>query len=61
MKELNKEEVERFVLLVQQMRTSQKDYFSTRTKAALEKSKKLERDVDNTIQDIFYPQQKLFN
>lgn len=61
MKELSKEEVERFVLLVQQMRTSQKDYFSQRTKSALERSKKLEREVDTAIQNIFYPQQNLFN
>ena len=48
-----------FVNLVKKMRTAQKDYFHTRTKAALERSKQFEKEVDQAIQDYLYPQQKL--
>ena len=49
-----------FVSLVKKMRTAQKDYFHTRTKAALERSKQFEKEVDQAVQDFLYPQQKLF-
>lgn len=51
---------EQFVHLVRLMRSAQKDYFTQRTKAALERSKKLEKEVDEAIQNILYPRQSLF-
>ena len=38
-----------FRQLVTQMRKAQKSYFSTRSRQALELSKKLEREVDNAL------------
>ena len=46
--------------LVQQMRTAQKNYFFMPNKTALEVAKKLEKEVDAALQDIFYPNPKLF-
>ncbi|MBR5162009.1 MAG: hypothetical protein IKS45_12940 [Thermoguttaceae bacterium] len=46
--------------LVQQMRTAQKNYFFKPNKTALEVAKKLEKEVDAALQDIFYPNPKLF-
>jgi len=52
-------------LLVKKMREAQKGYFkadknSIAKKQLLELSKKLEHDVDNTIENILDHQQKLF-
>ena len=49
-----------FANLVLRMRTAQKDYFHTRSNAALERSKKLEKEVDKSVQEILYPTAKLF-
>jgi hypothetical protein len=38
-----------FIDLVRQMRTAQKEYFKTRDKGVLERSKSLERQVDRYI------------
>ena len=51
---------EQFVHLVRLMRSAQKDYFTQRTMAALERSKKLEKEVDEAVQEILYPTAKLF-
>lgn len=51
----------KFVELVRLMRAAQKDYFHQRTKAALNRSLSLERDVDTAIQNLLYPQQSLFS
>ena len=49
-----------FVKLVAQMREAQRSYFKTRHPAWLEKSKMLERQVDNQIKAMTDPQQDLF-
>ena len=54
------QKLKKFVELVRLMRSAQKDYFHQRTKAALNRSLSLERDVDDAIQNILYPQQSLF-
>lgn len=54
------QKLKKFVELVRLMRSAQKDYFNQRTKAALHRSLSLERDVDDAIQSILYPQQSLF-
>lgn len=41
-----------FFNLVSQMRTTQKDYFRTRSKYALDKSKDLEKRVDAEIERV---------
>lgn len=41
-----------FYILVERMRKSQKDYFSTRDKKSLEYSKQLERQVDNRSRSL---------
>jgi hypothetical protein len=38
-----------FIDLVQQMRTAQKEYFATRNRTVLERSKALERQIDIAI------------
>lgn len=50
-----------FVKLVAQMREAQRNYFKTRNSAWLEKSKMLERQVDNQIKAMTDPQPDLFN
>ncbi|MCK4909337.1 MAG: hypothetical protein KAS70_05515 [Planctomycetes bacterium] len=40
-----------FINLVQQMRTSQKEYFRTRSAEALETSKALEKGVDRWLKE----------
>ncbi|HHK40966.1 MAG TPA: hypothetical protein ENJ50_00990 [Planctomycetaceae bacterium] len=45
-----------FADLVQRMRQAQQQYFRYRTKAWLELSKRLEKEVDDAIRDIFQPQ-----
>ena len=49
---------EDFVILVKRMREAQKEYFRTRTKEALQFSKKLESRMDAAIKDVQMP--KLF-
>ena len=49
-----------FVKLVAQMRDAQRSYFKTRHTVWLEKSKMLERQVDNQIKAMTDPQQDLF-
>jgi hypothetical protein len=49
-----------FIELVRQMRAAQKEYFKTRSKDVLNRSKELERKVDNYLQSINNTQQTLF-
>jgi hypothetical protein len=49
-----------FIELVREMRNAQKEYFKTRTKDALNRSKELERKVDAELQSINNTQQTLF-
>ena len=41
--------MDEFIKTVQEMRNAQKEYFRTRDKAILAKSKELERKVDNML------------
>lgn len=50
-KAMSREKAKEFFELVRKMREAQKAYFMTRTKETLERSKRLERDVDKTIND----------
>jgi hypothetical protein len=50
---------EQFVLLVEEMRQAQVDYFRTRDKDVLVKSKSLEKKVDKAITEMKSPQQNL--
>lgn len=43
--------VDEFEKLVRDMRAAQKKYFKTRDRAALEESKRLERDVDKYLEE----------
>jgi hypothetical protein len=49
-----------FIELVREMRNAQRAYFRTRSKDALNRSKELERKVDNYLQSINNTQQTLF-
>jgi hypothetical protein len=49
-----------FIELVRQMRSAQKEYFRTRSKDVLNRSKELERKVDAELQSINNTQQTLF-
>jgi hypothetical protein len=42
-----------FARLVNEMRQAQKEYFRTRSPAALERSKQLEKRVDEATADVF--------
>lgn len=53
-------ESKEFVKLVAQMREAQRNYFRTRDHSWLDKSKALERQVDNQIMVMNNPQQDLF-
>lgn len=44
--------MDEFVKTVQEMRNYQKEYFKTRDKATLAKSKELERKVDNMLSNL---------
>lgn len=44
-----------FIKLVKSMRTSQKEYFKSKSFASLEKSKSLEREVDSVIKELESP------
>ena len=46
---------EKFIKLVDQMRTAQKEYFKSRSGASLTKSKSLERQVDSEIANFKNP------
>lgn len=46
---MSRQKTRAFFLLVEEMRKTQKEYFRTRDKTALEKSKELERKVDKEI------------
>jgi Na+/phosphate symporter len=52
--------VMKLIELVREMRAAQKEYFKKRSKDVLNRSKELERKVDNYIQSIINTQQKLF-
>lgn len=52
--------LDEFVGCVSAMRNAQRQYFSTRSRVWLEKSKELERNVDRAIKDYKDPQGKLF-
>ena len=57
---------EQFFYKVKEMRDAQKEYFKYRTKSALEKSKKLESEIDNEVKRVIaikneQQQMKLFN
>lgn len=45
------------ITAVKAMREAQKEYFRTRDKQALQKSKALEERVDNMIDEYFNPKQ----
>jgi hypothetical protein len=49
-----------FMQLVRDMRAAQKEYFRTRSKDVLNRSKELERKVDAELQSINNTQQTLF-
>ena len=57
---------EQFFYKVKEMRDAQKEYFKYRTKSALDKSKKLESEIDNEVKRVIaikneQQQMKLFN
>ena len=57
---------EQFFYKVKEMRDAQKEYFKYRTKSALEKSKKLESEIDNEVKRVIaikneQQQMKFFN
>lgn len=49
-----------FVDKVSEMRNAQKSYFRTRSREFLERSKRLEREVDTVIAAFYNPQGDLF-
>ena len=49
-----------FIELVREMRNAQKEYFKTRSKDVLNRSKELGRKVDAELQSINDTQQTLF-
>jgi hypothetical protein len=50
-----------FIELVREMRNAQKEYFKTRDKNVLQRSKELERKVDSFLaQQVINQQTKLF-
>jgi hypothetical protein len=52
--------LEEFTKLVADMRHAQKEYFRTRSTAALEQSKRLERRVDEALTQSAAGQKELF-
>lgn len=54
-------DIDEFAELVRTMRQAQVAYFRTRTTAALEESKRLERAVDQAIKHILSPNHTLFD
>lgn len=53
-------DLKQFAALAAEMRHAQKEYFRTRSPAALESSKRLEKAVDRALLEISQPQQGLF-
>ncbi len=54
-------EYREFVTLVAAMRTAQREYFRTRSTAALDRSKSIEKQVDLAIRRAMDGQARLFN
>lgn len=54
------EKYKEFLVLVEKMRQSQKDYFKHRKMEDLDKSRQLERSVDKFITELNDNQTKLF-
>lgn len=52
--------MDEFVKTVQEMRKYQKEYFKTRNKVALAKSKELERKLDNMLSNFAFNMPDLF-
>lgn len=52
--------VEEFIKKVQEMRNAQKEYFKTRDRVSLAKSKELERKVDNMLSNLAPNKPNLF-
>lgn len=52
--------VEEFIKKVQEMRNAQKEYFKTRDRVSLAKSKELERKVDNMLSNLVPNKPNLF-
>ena len=52
---MNEQDLKEFVLLVQEMRSAQKEYFATRDRDVLNQSKTLERQVDKALDDMAAP------
>lgn len=44
--------IEEFIKTIQEMRNAQKEYFKTRDRVSLAKSKELEREVDNMLSNL---------
>jgi hypothetical protein len=44
--------IEEFIKTIQEMRNAQKEYFKTRDRVSLAKSKELERKVDNMLSNL---------
>lgn len=44
--------IEEFIKTIQEMRDAQKEYFKTRDRVSLAKSKELERKVDNMLSNL---------
>lgn len=62
-KEINRVQQEifdKFVELVYQLRTAQKNFFSTHANSYLAQSKRLEAEVDEVLAKIKHPQPDLF-
>lgn len=53
---MHEQKLKSFALLVERMRSSQRDYFKYRQQPILQKSKALEKRVDNEILLIFSDQ-----
>ncbi len=53
--------MDEFIKTVQEMRNAQKEYFKTRDKATLAKSKELERKVDNMLSHLAPNMPNLFH
>lgn len=57
---ITEQEHRAFAALVNAMRQAQREYFRTRSSAALDKAKTLEKAVDRQIERLFSPQADLF-
>ena len=52
--------IEEFIRTVQEMRNAQKEYFKTRDRVSLAKSKEQERKVDNMLSNLAPNKPNLF-